>query len=217
MLKIAIPHHVYSENKVKIKNVIKKFGMSWESGKNGWINSATGDGVYIDKTVMDMILSDSFSGDMPMTLFVESENKEFISEFLEKIKALGGTISEDASPEITLAQPAVLPEHMRKGKQVATGKRSIFIRQNTRDADGCTTQEFAAKAAEDLKEISRRWERRKAQILREYRRTGLDQAAADRFLQREEIAFRKANACWVTGDFPSTKSENGEDKQDVSQ
>ncbi len=80
MLKIAIPHRVYSENKVKLKNVIKKFGMSWESGKNGWINGATGDGVYIDKSVMDMILSDSFSGDMPMTMFVESGNKEFISE-----------------------------------------------------------------------------------------------------------------------------------------
>ena len=32
MLKIAIPHQVYSDNKVKIKNIIKKFGMSWESG-----------------------------------------------------------------------------------------------------------------------------------------------------------------------------------------
>jgi hypothetical protein len=71
MLKIAIPHRVYSENKIKLKNVIKKFGMSWDSGKNGWINSATGDAVYIDKSVMDMILSDAFSGDMPMTMFVD--------------------------------------------------------------------------------------------------------------------------------------------------
>jgi hypothetical protein len=67
MLKIAIPHRIYSENKVKIKNIIKKFGMSWDSGKNGWINAATGDGVYIDRAIMDMILSDSFSGDMPIS------------------------------------------------------------------------------------------------------------------------------------------------------
>ena len=72
MLKIAIPHRIYSENKVKIKNIIKKYGMSWDSGKNGWVNAATGDGVYIDRAIMDMILSDSFSGDMPMTMFVES-------------------------------------------------------------------------------------------------------------------------------------------------
>ena len=211
MLKIAIPHRVYSDNKVKIKNVIKKFGMSWESGKNGWINSSTGDGVYIDKSVMDMILSDSFSSDMPMTIFVESGNKEFISEFSDKIKAIGGTVTEDVSPEIGEARPAITPEHGRKGRAVVTGKRSIFVRRNTRDADGCTTQEFAAKAAEDLKEISRRWERRRAQILKEYRRAGLQQADVDRFLQREEIAFRKANACWVTGDFPSAKAESGED------
>jgi hypothetical protein len=211
MLKIAIPHRVYSDNKVKIKNVIKKFGMSWESGKNGWINSSTGDGVYIDKSVMDMILSDSFSSDMPMTLFVESGNKEFISEFSEKIKAIGGTITEDVSPAIGEARPATMPEHVRKGRVVATGKPDIFVRHKTRDADGCTTPEFAAKAAEDLKDISRRWERRRAQILREYRRAGLGQADAERFLQREEIAFRKANACWVTGDFPSAKAESGED------
>jgi hypothetical protein len=211
MLKIAIPHRVYSDNKVKIKNVIKKFGMSWESGKNGWINSSTGDGVYIDKSVMDMILSDSFSGDMPMTMFVESGNKEFVSEFSEKIKAIGGTITEDVAPEAGEARPAVMPEPVRKSKEVTTGKPDVFVRRNTRDAEGCTTPEFAAKAAEDLKEISRRWERRRAQILREYRRAGLGQADAERLLQREEIAFRKANACWVTGDFPSAKAESGED------
>jgi hypothetical protein len=211
MLKIAIPHHIYSENKIKLKNIIKKFGMSWESSKNGWVNSATGDGVYIDKSVMDMILSDSFSGDMPMTMFVESGNKEFISEFSEKIKALGGSITEDVSPEAIEARPAAMPEHIRKSPRVTKGKRSIFVRLNTRDAEGCTTQEFAEKASEDLKNISRRWERRRAQILREYGRAGMDKAAMDRFLQREEIAFRKANACWVTGDFPSKQAENGED------
>jgi hypothetical protein len=211
MLKIAIPHRVYSENKIKLKNIIKKYGMSWDSAKNGWINNATGDGVYIDKSVMDMILSDSFSGDMPMTMFVDSDNKEFIVEFLEKIKAIGGSITEDVAPEAAETRPAAMPEHVRKSKKETTGKRSIFVRLNTRDAEGCTTPEFVAKATEDLKEISRRWERRRAQILREYRYAGLDQAAIDRFLQREEIAFRKANACWVTGDFPSEQAENGED------
>jgi hypothetical protein len=211
MLKIAIPHRVYSENKIKLKNVIKKFGMSWDSGKNGWINGATGDGVYIDKSVMDMILSDSFSGDMPMTMFVESANKEFVAELSEKIKAIGGTIIEGVAPEAGEAPAAVTPVQARKSKKV-TGKRDIFGRLDTRDGEGCTTPEFAAKAAADLKEISRRWERRRAQILLEYRRIGLDEATTDRFLQREEIAFRKANACWVTGDFPSEQAEYGEDR-----
>jgi hypothetical protein len=211
MLKFAIPHHVYSENKVKLKNVIKKFGMSWESGKNGWINGATGDGVYIDKSVMDMILSDSFSGDMPMTMFVESGNKEFIAEFSEKIKAIGGTITEDASPESAQPRPVTVPEEVRKNKNEAAGEGDIFVRLDMRDAEGCTTREFAAKAATDLKDISLRWERRRTQILLEYRRIGLDNDTADRFLRREEIAFRKGNACWVTGDFPSEQAENGKD------
>ena len=210
MLKIAIPHRVYSENKIKLKNVIKKFGMSWDSGKNGWINGATGDGVYIDKSVMDMILSDSFSGDMPMTMFVESANEEFVAEFSEKIKAIGGTIIEGAAPGGGESPAAVTPVQARKSKK-GHGKRDIFSQLDTRDDEGCTTPEFAAKAAADLKEISRRWERRRAQILLEYRRIGLDEATTERFLQREEIAFRKANACWVTGDFPSEQAENGED------
>ncbi len=214
MLKIAIPHQVYSENKVKLKNVIKKFGMSWASGKNGWINGATGDGVYIDKSVMDMILSDSFTGDMPMTMFVDSDNKEFISEFSEKIRALGGSIVEDATPgaiESGPAAAAVMPDLTRKERPPATGRSSIFVRLNMRDAEGCTTPEFAEKAAEDLKEISRRWERRRAQVLLECRRAGMEKDATDRFLHREEIVFRKANACWITGEFPSERAENGED------
>jgi hypothetical protein len=117
MLKIAIPHRVYSENKVKLKNVIKKFGMSWESGRNGWINGATGDGVFIDKSVMDMILSDSFSGDMPMTMFVESDNKEFIAEFSEKIKAIGGTVTEDVSPEAGEPRQAACPNRSVRAKK----------------------------------------------------------------------------------------------------
>jgi|AGTN01.3.fsa_nt_gi hypothetical protein len=212
MLKIAIPHQVYSENKVKLKNVIKKFGMSWESGKNGWINGATGDGVYIDKSVMDMILSDSFTGDMPMTMFVDSGSKEFISEFSEKIRALGGSIVEDATPGAIESEPAAaMPDLARKERPPAMGQRSIFVRLNTRDAEGCMTREFAEKAAEDLKEISRRWERRRAQVLLECRRAGMEKDATDRFLHREEIAFRKDNACWITGEFPSEQAENGED------
>jgi hypothetical protein len=211
MIKIAIPHRVHSENKVKLKNVIKKFGMSWESGKNGWINGATGDGVYIDRSVMDMILSDSFSGDMPMMVFVESGNKEFIEEFSEKIKAIGGSITEEASPEAGPPGPAVIPERVRQTKKESAGEGNVFVRLNMRDAEGCTTQEFTAKAAADLKDISRRWERRREQILLEYQCIGLDKDTADRFLQREEIAFRKANACWVTRDFPSAQAENGED------
>lgn len=213
MLKIAIPHRVYSENKVKIKNVIKKFGMAWDSGKNGWI-SATGDGVYIDKSVMDMILSDSFSGDMPMTMFVDSANKEFITEFSEKIKAIGGEITADVAPEAVRAGPAAPPALApdRKAPKARKGKPDIYARLNTRDAGGCTTQEFAGKAAADLEDISGRWARRRTQVMKECARAGLDEAAVERFLHREEIAFRKANACWLTGEFPSMQAENGEDR-----
>ncbi|MGA9140918.1 MAG: hypothetical protein WBZ29_11885 [Methanocella sp.] len=213
MLKIAIPHRLYSENKVKIKNIIKKYGMSWDSGKNGWVNAATGDGVYIDRAIMDMILSDSFSGDMPMTMFVETRNREFIDEISEKIKAIGGTVTEEAAPEGMRSQPSVTPAPIRPPKAITPGgKRDVFTRLKIRDAEGCNTPEFAAKAAEDLKDISRRWERRKTQILKEYERIGLDKADIERFLQREEIAFRKANACWVTGEFPSAQAGNGEDE-----
>ena len=212
MLKIAIPHSIYSENKIRLKNIIKKFGMSWDSGKNGWINSATGDGVYIDKSVMDMILSDSFSGDMPMTMYVDSGNKEFLAEFSGKIKELGGTISEEASQAPAEVIPAATPGQARQLKKATGGKQSIYVRLNTRDMEDVTTPEFAAKAAEDLKDISCRWERRRTQILREYERAGLDKATIDRFIQREEIAFRKSNACWVTGEFPSMQGETGEDR-----
>ncbi len=212
MLKIAIPHRIYSENKVKIKNIIKKYGMSWDSGKNGWINAATGDGVYIDRAIMDMILSDSFSGDMPMTMFVESANKEFTGEISEKIRAIGGTVTEEAASEGMKSAPSVTPAPVRPPKPVAPGKEDVFTRLHIRDAEGCTTPEFAEKAAADLKDINRRWERRKVQILQEYGRIGLDKSDIERFLQREEIAFRKANACWVTGEFPSAQAGNGEDR-----
>ncbi|OPY26212.1 MAG: hypothetical protein A4E28_02670 [Methanocella sp. PtaU1.Bin125] len=212
MLKIAIPHRIYSENKVKIKNIIKKYGMSWDSGKNGWVNAATGDGVYIDRAIMDMILSDSFSGDMPMTMFVESSNTDFIGEIGEKTRAIGGTVTEEAAPAGMRSAPPVTPAPVRPPAPVKPGKGDIFTRLQIRDAEGCNTAEFTEKAAEDLRDINRRWERRKAQILREYERIGMDENDIDRFLHREEIAFRKSNACWVTGEFPSAQAGNGEDR-----
>ena len=228
MLKITIPHRVYSENKVKIKNVIKKYGMSWDSGKNGWVNGATGDGVYIDRAVMDMILSDTFSGDMPMTMFVDSSNPGFIDEISQKIGAIGGTITEEspsetATPDTPDTRPASVPEQARE-PGADTRTRTVHVRLGTRDPEGCTTPGFAARAEADLRDISRRWERRRGQIRRDCERAGMDRASIDRFLQREEIAFRKANACWVTGEFlrqelppefppgsPAVQAENGDD------
>lgn len=212
MLKIAIPHRIYSENKIKIKNIIKKYGMSWDSGKNGWINPATGDGVFIDRAIMDMILSDSFSGDMPMTMFVDSSNPGFIGEISEKIRSIGGTITEETAPKDLRTQPAVTPAPTKPPRPAKPGKPDVFVRLGMRDREGCTSPEFAGKAEDDLKDISRRWDRRKEQILREYRRIGMDKDTTDRFLRREEIAFRKSNACWVTGEFPSEADGNGDDE-----
>lgn len=207
MIKVAIPHKIYSENKLKIKNIIKKYGMSWESGKNGWINMATGDGVYIDKSIMDMILSDSFSGDMPMTMFVDSQNKDFLDELETKIKSLGGEITENATPEEAKGQHIAAPAISRhKAKTVTSSAPDVFERLKLRDAEGCTAPELQAKAMEDLKDISRRWDRRKGQILQDYEKIGLAKETIDRFLHREEIAFRKSNACWVTGEFPADAS-----------
>jgi hypothetical protein len=161
---------------------------------------------------MDMILSDSFSGDMPMTMFVESANKEFKEEISEKIRSVGGTVTEEAAPEGMKSAPSVTPAPIRPPRPVVPGKQDVFARLHIRDTEGCTTPEFAEKAAADLKDINRRWERRKAQILQEYGRIGLDKSDIGRFLQREEIAFRKANACWITGEFPSAQAGNGEDR-----
>lgn len=213
MIKVAIPHKIYSENKVKIKNIIKKYGMSWESGKNGWINAATGDGVYIDRAIMDMILSDSFSGDMPMTMFIESSNPEFIAEMEAKCKAIGGEFTRDYSPEKAAAEPEqpskppqpVVRKAPTAGRSASDKRGNVFVRLNTRDAEGCNTPEFSAKGMEDLKDIDRRWERRKEQIYREYKRFGLDADALNRLIQKEELTFRKNNACWVTGEFPGTE------------
>ena len=209
MIKVAIPHSVYSANKVGIKNIIKKYGMSWDGSRNGWINVATGDAVYIDRAVMDMILSDSFAGDMPMTMYVDSHNQDFLAELEGKVRSIGGEIgAADTAPGGMPAVPAVPAEPApaaRHGRR--SGPRSgASVRLGNRDEEGCTAPELADRAAADLEDISRRWERRKRQIMREYRQIGLDQATIDKFLQREEIAFRKGNACWVTGEFPADGS-----------
>ncbi|WP_424356864.1 hypothetical protein [Methanocella sp. MCL-LM] len=215
MIKVAIPHKIYSENKLKIKNIIKKYGMSWDSGKNGWVSAATGDGVYIDRAIMDMILSDSFSGDMPMTMFIESDNAEFLAEMEAKCKALGGEFTRDVSPETTAAalQPKA-PQPTPAVKPRPAKGSNIFVRLNIRDADGCNTPEFCARGLGDLQDISRRWERRKEQIIKEYRRLGFDDDTLGRLLHREEIAFRKNNACWVTGEFPGSEKGSSADSVD---
>lgn len=211
MIKVAIPHKIYSENKLKIKNIIKKYGMSWDSGKNGWVSAATGDGVYIDRAIMDMILSDSFSGDMPMTMFIESGNTEFLAEMEAKCKAIGGEFTRDVSPLEDAIQQPVVHKPVSASKAPGTKSNNIFVRLNTRDADGCNTQEFSARGLADLQDISRRWGRRKEQIIREYSRLGFDDETLGRLLHREEIAFRKNNACWVTGEFPGSEKASQAD------
>ena len=205
MIKVAIPHKIYSENKLKIKNIIKKYGMSWDGGKNGWVNAATGDGVYIDRAIMDMILSDSFSGDMPMTMFIQSGNEEFLAEMEAKCKSLGGEFLRDVTPEPATEKGSSVQKVVPVSKKDLQKSRDVFVKLNVRDAEGCNTPEFSAKGLADLKDINRRWERRKEQILKEYRHLKLDDEDLNKFIHREEIAFRKNNACWVTGEFPGSE------------
>jgi hypothetical protein len=201
MITVIFPHKTYSENKIKIKQIIKKYGMSWDDKKSGWINEATGDGVYIDKNVMEMIMDDSFSADQPMTLFVESGNQDFIKEFESKCNALGGQFIHGGA---TAVRPAA-PKPAHKAKAPEPIKKDVFARLGLRDATGSNTATFREKALEDLKNISGRWERRKKQLLAEYAKMGMEESLAEAMLQREEIAFRKNNACWVTGEFPADR------------
>jgi len=210
MIKVAIPHKIYSENKLKIKNIIKKYGMSWDGGKNGWVNAATGDGVYIDRAIMDMILSDSFSGDMPMTMFIQSGNEEFLAEMEAKCKALGGEFLRGVTPEPATDKRPSVKKVVPVSGQEDLQSRNVFVRLNIRDAEGCNTPEFSARGLADLQDINGRWERRKEQILKEYRHLKLADEDLSKFIHREEIAFRKNNACWVTGEFPgSEKGSSG--------
>jgi hypothetical protein len=201
MITVIFPHKTYSENKIKIKQIIKKYGMSWDDKKSGWVNEATGDGVYIDKNVMEMIMEDSFSADQPMTLFVESGNQDFIKEFEVKCNALGGQFIHGGA---TAVRPAA-PKPAKKAPELPKGQKDILVRLDLRDSTGSNTAAFREKAFEDLKNISGRWERRKKQLLVEYMKMGLEKSLAEAMLHREEIAFRKNNACWVTGEFPADR------------
>lgn len=204
--KLSLPHRTYSENKVRIKQIIKKYGLSWEGDENGWINKATGDGVYIDKSVMEMILSDSFTGDLPMTMIVRSDNAQLIEELERKVKELGGefgVMTGEADTTPAQVKPAT--------KQLKVIDGDIFYRRNIRDERGCNTPAFMSKVYADLQNISKRWERRKKQLLWEYRRLGMEDEMAEELLRREEIAFRKRNACWVTGEFPDATTAKKEE------
>ena len=203
MITIIFPHKTYSDNKIKIKQIIKKYGMSWDDRKSGWVNEATGDGVYIDKSVMEMIMDDSFSEDQPMTLFIESKNEDFIKEFEAKCNALGGQFSNNVNPIV----PVAAPTPVKKAPELPEGKKDVFVKLNLRAPDGSNTAALREKALGDLKDISGRWERRKKQLLAEYAKMGMEKSLADAMLHREEIAFRKNNACWVTGEFPADRKQ----------
>lgn len=201
MITVIFPHKTYSENKLKIKQIIKKYGMSWDDKKSGWVNEATGDGVFIDKSVMEMIMDDSFSENQPMTLFINSNNEDFLREFEAKCTALGGQVISGGATPVRPAVPQV-----KKAPQKPVRSKDIFVRAGLRDVSGCSTAALQEKAYGDLKDISARWERRKKQLLVEYRKMGLGDKMADGQLHHEEITFRKSNACWVTDEFqPESK------------
>jgi hypothetical protein len=204
MITVIFPHKTYSDNKIKIKQIIKKYGMSWDDKKSGWVSEATGDGVFIDKSVMEMILNESFDENMPMTLFVKSENEEFLKELEAKCLALGGEFRRGVTP---IVPPGTKPSAFVKKAKPAEVPHNVYMKLGIRDGDGCTTESFKEKAYSDLTDINARWERRKKELLRDYKRLELEQDAVDQFLQKDEITFRKNNACWVTGEFPTAKSE----------
>jgi hypothetical protein len=206
MMTVIFPHKTYSENKIKIKQIIKKYGMSWDDKKSGWVNEATGDGVYIDKNVIEMIMEDSFTAEQPMTLYVDSGNQDFIKEFEVKCNALGGQFIHGGA---TAVRPAA-PKPAKKAPELPEGQKDIFVKLNLRDATGSNTAAFQEKALEDLKNISGRWDRRKKQLLVEYAKMGLEKSLAEAMLRREEIAFRKNNACWVTGEFPEDRKHQAD-------
>jgi hypothetical protein len=199
MITIVFQHKTYSENKIKIKQIIKKYGMSWDDRKSGWVNEATGDGVYIDKSVMEMIMGDSFSEDQPMTLYVDSKNQDFLDEFGAKCSSLGGQLIHGGATPVSRAVRKPAPEK----KAPSPKSKDIFVTLGLRDATGSNTTRLMEKAMADLQDINGRWERRKRQLLAEYEKMGLEKSLADDMLHREEIAFRKNNACWVTGEFPA--------------
>lgn len=189
--------------------------MSWDEKKNGWINNATGDGVYIDKAVIEMILNDSFSDDKPMTLFIKSQNADFLKEMEGKTKSFGGDfiVEEDNPVDAIVETPQVLAPAFPAS--IPAIKKSIFTRLNIRDQYGCTTPEYSVKAYAELQDISGRWERRKKQLLIEYAHADFSNETIEAMLHREEILFMKNNACWITGEFPSNNKKIAEDKNDI--
>jgi len=201
MITVVFPHKTYSENKLKIKQIIKKYGMSWDDKKSGWVNEATGDGVFIDKSVMEMIMDESFSADQPMTLFVESINSDFITEFEMKCNALGGQFIHGGATAVKPPSAVAKPAVKAPAKPVET--KDVLVKLGLRDTTGSNTAELQKNAFGDLEDISGRWERRKKQLLVEYQKMGMEESLVLAMLHREEITFRKNNACWVTGEFPA--------------
>ena len=211
MLKAVFPHKLYSKNKLKIKQVIKKYGMSWDGSRNGWVNEATGDGVFLDKQILDMILDDTFSEDMPMTLYIKAEIPEFIKEVGTKWVELGGELIESEDTDEELKKPAKVAVSKKSTDVVIPEKekkKNIFLMHNMRDVKGCNTDHLKDAGYEDLQNISKRWERRKKQLLYEYGCMGLNIKDIEKFLHREEMAFRKNNACWITGEFSGVSKQD---------
>jgi hypothetical protein len=137
-----------------------------------------------------------------MTLFVDSTNEEFIHEFEGKCTALGGQFIRGGA---TAVRPPSTPVKKEPKKPVKS--KDIFVRAGLRDASGCNTAALQDKAYADLGNISGRWERRKRQLQADYKKMGLGAGMTEELLRREEIAFRKNNACWLTGEFPDDRSK----------
>lgn len=195
MITVIFPHKTYSENKLKVKLIIKKYGMAWDDKRSGWVNEATGGGVFIDKSVMEMIMDDSFSESQPMTLYVRSADEEFMKEFAARCSALGGQVIPGEAPQAPQAAEkktrAVVEKPGRPG--------DVFVRAGLRTSSGCNTDAFRKKGYDDLRDVDARWERRKRQLRVEYGKMGMGGGAAEKQLRRDEEAFRRSNACWAAG------------------
>jgi hypothetical protein len=181
-----------------LNQVIKKHNMSWDSDKDGWVNAATGDGVFVDKEVMEMILEDT-SPDQPMMMYIKSENQVFIKEFEAHCTTLGSQFIREEVQMIVESTPRQENSLIKESKAT----KDVFVRLNYRDASGANTQFLQDEVYADLRDISGRWERRKKQLLIEYTNMGLSKDVIVAQMHREEIAFRKNNASWVTGEFPN--------------
>lgn len=151
MITVVFPRKKYSENKIQLNRIIKKYNMFWVDDKDGWVNEATGDGVFIDKNVMEMIIDDVFS-DQPMTMYVKCRNEEFIKEFESNCIIFGGQFIKDSTSEsfINNSMP------VKNNSQIPHKSKNVFVRLKYRDVSGCNTQAFQEKAYVDLQDISGR-------------------------------------------------------------